>query len=243
MLIGLIFGVALILVGAWIDTKDMKTESRVLLGIGIAVNYLTILSGRHLLSGGSISAGPLFSDTFATLALLLNSALAVALALAYRSNVLLGFSFIFAYATPFLVASESSSVLLLSLYATILTSTIALILFLYSRMNHTASRSILEGISIVGMTVLFSLAMRHATSENTFVVFIGLILAVLSLGVPLYREKRSPVALLAGTYFVLFIASVSIESILFPIGLITVFIFAFLFVLSSGISLVVYSVL
>ena len=243
VLIGLAFGFALILMGAWMDTKDMKIEARVLLGIGIAVNYLTILSGRHLLSIGGFSGVALFSDTFATITLILNSALAVALALSYRSNVLLGFSFIFAYATPFLVDASSSSVILLTLYITILTSTIATILFFYSRMNHTNAHSILESIAIIGMTVLFSLAMNHASGLEVPVVFGGLALSVLSLGIPLYREKRSPLALLIGAYFVLFIASFSIESFFFPIALVLLFIFAFIFLLVSGISFVVYSIL
>lgn len=50
ILIGLAFGFSLIGVGVWLDRKSIETESRVLIGIGIAVNYLTILSGRHLLS-------------------------------------------------------------------------------------------------------------------------------------------------------------------------------------------------
>ena len=243
VLIGIVFGFVLIGIGAWMDTKDMKIESRVLLGIGIAVNYLTILSGRHLLSIGGFSSVALFSDSFATIALILNSALAIALALSYRSNVLLGFSFIFAYATPFLVDASSSSVVLLALYATILTSTIATILFFYGRMNHMAARSMLESISIIGMTVLFSLTMNHASGLEVLVVFGGLALSVLSLGIPLYREKRSPLALLIGAYFVLFIASFSIESLLFPIALVLLFIFAFIFLLVSGISFVVYSIL
>lgn len=241
VLIGLAFGLVLIMIGAWLDRKNLTIESRVLIGIGIAVNYLTILSGRHLLSLWSSSV-PLFSDIFTTIALILNSALAITLALVYRSNVLLGFSFIFAYATPFLVDASSSSVILLTLYATILTSTMATILFFYGRMNHANAHTLLESIAIMGMTVLFSLAMNHASGLEVSVVFGGLALSVLSLGIPLYREKRSPLALLIGAYFVLFIASFSIESFLFPITLILLFIFAFIFLLGSGISFVVYSI-
>ena len=50
ILIGVAFGFSLIGIGVWLDKKSIETESRVLIGIGIAVNYLTILSGRHLLS-------------------------------------------------------------------------------------------------------------------------------------------------------------------------------------------------
>lgn len=49
VLIGMAFGFFLIAMGVYLDQKMITTESRVLFGIGIAVNYLTILSGRHLL--------------------------------------------------------------------------------------------------------------------------------------------------------------------------------------------------
>ena len=68
-----------------------------------------------------------------TVALLLNTGLAIAISLVFRSRVLLGFAFIFAYLTPFLVGSDSSSVYLLVVYTTILTVAIAIINTLYSR--------------------------------------------------------------------------------------------------------------
>ncbi len=129
-----------------------------LFGIGIAVNYLTILAGRHLLADGIGSSNPLFSDVFATIALLLNTGLAIVLALVYRSRVLLGFAFILAYATPFLVGSETSSTILLAIYTTTLTIGISVINLFYSRMQESESVEYLEWIAVVGMTALFSIA-------------------------------------------------------------------------------------
>lgn len=105
-----------------------------LFGIGIAVNYLTILAGRHLLGNVSSIAGstPLFSDIFATIVLLLNTLFAVVIAIAYASSTLLAFAFITAYCIPFIVGSETSSILLLSLYTTLITLAIAGINFVFT---------------------------------------------------------------------------------------------------------------
>lgn len=127
-------------IGVWFDAKDIKTEARVLFGIGIAVNYLTILFGRHMITGSTA----LISDGFATFALLLNTGFAITLALVYRSRVLLGFAFIFAYATPFLVGSEKSSILLLSIYTTIITLAISIINGFYARMEESESIKYLQ---------------------------------------------------------------------------------------------------
>lgn len=101
---------------------------------------------------------PLLSDVFATVALLLNTGLAIALALVYRSRVLLGFAFIFAYMTPFLVGSKTSSIFLLVTYTTILTIAIATINSFYVKMQESESIEYLQGIGMIGMTLLLSVA-------------------------------------------------------------------------------------
>lgn len=168
VLIGILFGFSLIVTGTFMDKKDIKTEARVLFGIGIAVNYLTILFGRHLITGSDA----FISDGFATFALLLNTGLAIVLALVYRSRVLLGFAFIFAYATPFLVGSDKSSILLLSIYTTIITLAISIINGFYARMEESESIQYLQGIAIVGMTALFSVAGVTAPSHELVMVFV-----------------------------------------------------------------------
>ena len=44
VVLGIAFGFSLLGIGLYLDTKAITTESRVLFGIGIAVNYLTILA-------------------------------------------------------------------------------------------------------------------------------------------------------------------------------------------------------
>jgi glucose-6-phosphate-specific signal transduction histidine kinase len=141
----------------------------VLFGVGIAVNYLTILSGRHLL-GSDTGDGALLSESMTTIALLLNTGLAIAISLVFRSRVLLGFAFIFAYLTPFLVDSTSSSIYLLVIYTTILTVAIAIINTLYTRLAVSESTEYLQGIGIVGMMILLSLATLDADSMGVIVI-------------------------------------------------------------------------
>ena len=125
------------------------------------MNYLTILSGRHLL-GSDTGDGVLFSESLTTISLLLNTGLAIAISLVFRSRVLLGFAFIFAYLTPFLVGSTSSNIYLLVIYTTILTVAISIINSIYSRLAASEHIDSLQGIAIVGMTVLLSLATLDA---------------------------------------------------------------------------------
>ncbi len=75
----------------------------------------------------------LLSESITTIALLLNTGLAIAISLVYRSRVLLGFAFIFAYLTPFVIDSSTSSVYLLVIYTTIITLAIANINIIYTK--------------------------------------------------------------------------------------------------------------
>ena len=124
------------------DHRGIATESRVLFGVGIAVNYLTILSGRHIIPAELDHV--LLSESITTVALLLNTGLAIAISLVYRSQVLLGFAFIFAYLTPFLVGSTSSNIYLLVIYTTILTVAISIINSIYSRLAEAESTEYLQ---------------------------------------------------------------------------------------------------
>lgn len=233
VLIGLVFWFSLIAVGLLLEKKEIHTESRVLFGIGIAVNYLTILSGRHLLAN-SIGSDPLFSDTFATIALLMNTWLAIVLSLVYRSRVLLGFAFIFAYATPFLVGSKESSVFLLSIYTTILTISIGIINSFYARLNETESIEYLQGIWIVGMTILFSLASIEVKTLELLAVFVWLFVSVMMLSIFSYRAEKSPLPIFAGAYIVLLISSIFWTTfLLLPFGIISLLLLSLFFVFQN----------
>ena len=206
IIIGLAFWFFLIFCGVWLDRKGSKTESRVLFGIGIAVNYLTILAGRHLLGNVSSIAGsiPLFSDIFATIVLLLNTLFAVVIAIAYASSTLLAFAFITAYCIPFIVGSETSSILLLSLYTTLITLAIAGINFVFTtQQTQFHLTRWLSLISIIGMTCLFSLASLDASGGEYYAIGIGMFVSLTALFLLAYRTRESILPVLSGGTFLI----------------------------------------
>lgn len=101
ILIGLMFGFSLYAIGVWMDKRGHVVESRTLLGVGIAINALTILSGRWMIGG---TEGYL-SDTVTMGFLVLNTLFAVVTALVYSSRTFLLFSFAFGYVIPFVVGA------------------------------------------------------------------------------------------------------------------------------------------
>ncbi len=104
MLIGLISWMIFYWVGVWLHTKGYANESKIMLWLGILINYLVILSGRYIIgTDGILSEGLTF------IFLILNTVFAVATSLVYTSNMLLLFGFIVAYLNPFLVWGSSET--------------------------------------------------------------------------------------------------------------------------------------
>lgn len=99
ILTGILFGLTLYGIGIFVDKKGSTIESRTLMGVGIIVNALTILSARWILGGDE----PILSDTLTTAFLLLNTVLAVGTGLVYSSRTFLVFSYAFGYLIPFIV--------------------------------------------------------------------------------------------------------------------------------------------
>lgn len=243
ILVWLSFGMTLIGIGAWLDTKSIHVESRVLMGVWLAVNTLTILAGRHLLSGGGIAGDALFSDLFATIALILNILLSVVIALVYQSRVLLWFAFVLGYTTPFIVGSENSSVLLLTAYTTVLTIGVALITNFYAKMKNKDSIVFLGAVGTIGMTGIFSLIASRAWGNDLMILFTGLTLSLLSLSYLAFRERRSPLLFFGWSYVVLFLAFLGgqyflLSSIILSLG----FFWVLFFFIIGSINLITYSV-
>ncbi len=150
IIIGLLFGFSLYAVGVWMDKKGHTTESRTLLWVGIAINTLTILSGRWIIG----TDDGFLSDTMTLIFLLFNTIFAVFTALVYSSRTFLIFSFVFAYLIPFLVWSESSSIVLMLLYTTIISlSGYMLAYFLSERKNLLDTQWLFKTI-LIGSTLL-----------------------------------------------------------------------------------------
>lgn len=88
---------------SWVilDKKNFHNEWRILLGIWILINYLVILSGRHLISYTDDTNILSIGITFVFL--IFNTVFAVLTSLIYKSRTLLLFSFIFAFINPLLI--------------------------------------------------------------------------------------------------------------------------------------------
>ncbi len=105
IILGFLVAMTLYGIGVFLDGKKYIRESRVLLGTALLANYLVIFSGRYLLEG-AVTESSFLSEGVAFALLVFNTVFAVATALYYRTNVLLLFAFVFAYAIPFLVGAE-----------------------------------------------------------------------------------------------------------------------------------------
>ena len=104
MIIGLSAGLSVYGLWIWLDTKWYTNESRILMWLGILINYLVILSGRYILGEAWILSEWL---TFAFL--ILNTIFAIATSLVYQSSTLLLFAFVVAYLNPLLVGASSET--------------------------------------------------------------------------------------------------------------------------------------
>ena len=121
MCVWLIIGFSCFGAWVWLDKKWYTNESRIVMGTAILINYLVILSGRHLLWSDVSSDATLVSVWMTFVFLILNTFFAVTTALVYNSRQLLIFSFIFAYANPLLLWAAGTEPYTLLGYSMIVT--------------------------------------------------------------------------------------------------------------------------
>lgn len=123
VLLGFVIGFSIFGVGVWLDKKGLQNESRILLGLGILVNYLVILSGRYLIGDNYLDANtmvsPILQEGLTFFLLIMNTGLAIATSLVYKSRLFLLFSFVFAYLNPLLVGGSADQPYTLVGYALI----------------------------------------------------------------------------------------------------------------------------
>ena len=108
VIMGFVVGFAVYGSGVLLDQRKYRTEGRILLGVGILINYLIILSGRYLI-GDNYDDSFVLSESLTFIFLTLNTILAVITALVYQSNTLLLFSIILAYLNPFLIGAPNQT--------------------------------------------------------------------------------------------------------------------------------------
>ena len=107
--------------GVWMDKKWFEDESRIVMWVGILINYLVILWARYLLGDDTSTGASFFSVAATFIFLIMNTIFAVAVSLFYQSRPLLIFAFVFAYLNPFLLWSSSSEPYTLLGYTMIVT--------------------------------------------------------------------------------------------------------------------------
>ncbi|PZM86752.1 hypothetical protein DLH72_00160 [Candidatus Gracilibacteria bacterium] len=117
MILGLAIGFSTYFIGVWLNKKNHFGESKILIGIGIGINFLVILASRHLLNSGLEEQTSIIL-TF--LGLILNASLGIFSALKYKSNNILFFSFVFAYLNPLILGTSSEVPYTLLVYSLII---------------------------------------------------------------------------------------------------------------------------
>lgn len=188
LLLGFVFAFAIFGIGVWLDKKEYYTESRVLLGTSILINYLVILSGRFLI-GETMTDSLLLSETVTFSLLIANTLFAVVTALFYRSYLMLVFAIVFAYLNPFLIGAESSKVPYTLVAYSALVSVAAIFLSNKIRENTKQYSDTLFEIAFWAGNILFLIAPFSQISG--WIIKLSCI-ALLSLGViyNAYRNKN-----------------------------------------------------
>jgi hypothetical protein len=164
VLIGFFIGFTLYGTGIFLGTKKLTKESRILLGTGIVVNYLVILSGRYLI-GETFTDITLFSESITFLFLICNTVLAIVTALIYRSKFLLQSSFLFAFIVPFLIGAEDQDVPYTLVGYALIVSLGGIILHILLRKYKTHSLHHLLTIATLGGNILLVLAPFHTSID------------------------------------------------------------------------------
>ncbi len=101
LLIWFAIGMSAYMSGVWLDSKEIKSESRILMWVWILINYLVILSGRYMIGDDGF-----LSQTTTFILLILNTVFAILTSISYKSQTLLIFGFIVAYLNPLLIGQN-----------------------------------------------------------------------------------------------------------------------------------------
>jgi len=200
LLIGFLIGFATFGVGVFLDTKDYKMQSRALLGTGILINYLVILSGRFLL-GDVFDAGAFLSEGVTFFLLIIHTIFAIATSLVYRDRVLLFFSFAVAYLNPFLIGADVGETPYMLLgYTFILSFGVLSLSFLFQKKDPISSRRLLFLALFAGGLLCFA-APFSSVLGWTFKLGITAVLSVSTLLLAFRnREYKILMPLFLGAY-------------------------------------------
>ncbi len=208
--IGFLVSFAVFALGVVLDKKGFPKESRVLLGSSILINYLVILSGRWLIDQSfqnneiSLAINPFFSQGLTFFLLGLNTIFAVITSLAYRSHILLFFSFVSAYFNPFLINHHFEHPYTFLVYSLLLSfGAIAVAYFNKTFQKYNAS---LLNIAFTGGNLLFLSAPYVSNLDWIFKLFAFLILSLLVIFVAYEKAfKKMIMQYFLASYFFFFL--------------------------------------
>jgi MFS family permease len=204
--IGFAIGFAVYSVGLFLEQKKLPKEARVLLGTGILINYLVILAGRYLIGDNPnfVDTG-FFSNDLAFILLILNTLFACFTALVFHSQALLFFSFIAAYANPFLLDLELVGFTTLIGYNSILTlGSLALVYFVAAKKTYRLEEFLLVIYILANLFVIF--VASETNQEWLTNVLASGVTMLLTLGVALkIKLTRYLTQIFALAYFFLYL--------------------------------------
>ncbi|MEF2175203.1 MAG: DUF2339 domain-containing protein [Candidatus Absconditabacteria bacterium] len=152
--IGIGLGMLVFIIGNILNNKGIKNEGRIVMGVGLMINYLVILGGRYLLK----DAGEFLLSPLTTLIYLIaNTIIAVITGLTYKSGPMLIFAFLIAYLNPLLVGGDSTSPYILLAYASIISIGV-IIVSLFKSQQEIVSKRLLLAMAFLGLNILTYLA-------------------------------------------------------------------------------------
>jgi len=193
------FAIAFIIfgVGLFVDHKGYHKESKILFGSAILINYLVILAGRYLISEEMVT-GAILGETITFFLLIMNTIFAVSVSMAYKSYVLLFFSFVVAYFNPFLIGDKSlTTPYTFVIYSIVVSLGVISLSYFYSQRVRIYSVNLLN-TAFLGGNILILLAPFETDIAWLVKLFSLAFLSFILIGTA-YKNKQTE---LMGSYFV-----------------------------------------
>ena len=198
VMVGFLFGFIVFGIGLFLDKKGHYKESKILLGTAILINYLVILSGRYLIGEEMFVDQTLFNESITFFLLIINTIFAVSVAMAFESYILLFFSFIVAYANPFLIGEKISlSVYTFLAYGLTVSLGLIFVSFYYKKRFQFYAYNLLN-VAFLGGNILILLAPFDSVFEWSLKLATMTFLSLLCLAVAFKNKYTDSI----GAYFV-----------------------------------------
>jgi hypothetical protein len=190
LMIGFSFGFALFAIGLFLDKKKHVKEARILFGVSILINYLVILSGRYLIGEGLFAGDTILNEGGTFFLLILNTIFAVSVSIAFESRALLFFSFVVAYANPFLISEKINLTIYTILAYSVMVSLGGVFLSIYYKKNNDALASSFLNIAFIGGNILVLFAPFDSAWQWVLKLAVLVFLSIISIYYS-YKNKNN----------------------------------------------------